>query len=382
MQRRFEYNWSRPHDAHVHGPIRRDQPATTTAEMDATIIEVAFHDNVAGRGASCAIPKGRDQIARSRVPGDARVLRQLGQSAARPTQLADAADQCARREQRQRRRSRSIGRPGQLTPASVQRRRRDRLFAFTRRAMATASTAARVVSGGGTTTATITGFDPTLPYYFKVVAVNAGGESKASEVVTALPSGGAKQVLIVNGFDRFDRDPGFPLHRRLHSATAFGRPRLAALQQQLRLRRAGAHGHSGREAGHSRRQHQQRGRHQRRGESHRLRHGDLDSRHRIDRRMTRSTPRSKRRSRSFINAGGNLFLSGSEIGWDLDPAEQRPHRSTRTRSRATTWRTMRERTPRPADAGGIFAGMSSFAFSNGSAFSSSTRRCTTSRTPT
>ena len=59
-----------------------------------------------------------------------------------------------------------------------------------------------LVNGGGTTTATLSGYDPTLPYYFKVVAVNAGGESVGSEVVSVLPSGGQKQVLIVNGFDR------------------------------------------------------------------------------------------------------------------------------------------------------------------------------------
>ncbi len=67
----------------------------------------------------------------------------------------------------------------------------------------------RAVAGVGTTTLTITGLDPTLPYYFKVAATNAGGESAGSEVVAALPSGGAKQVLIVNGFDRFDRTQNF-----------------------------------------------------------------------------------------------------------------------------------------------------------------------------
>ncbi len=41
-------------------------------------------------------------------------------------------------------------------------------------------------------------------YYFKVAAVNAGGESPASEVVAARPASGPK-VLIVNGFDRLDR---------------------------------------------------------------------------------------------------------------------------------------------------------------------------------
>ena len=42
-------------------------------------------------------------------------------------------------------------------------------------------------------------------YYFKVVAVNAGGEGRATEVVAALPNAGAKDILIVNGFDRLDR---------------------------------------------------------------------------------------------------------------------------------------------------------------------------------
>jgi hypothetical protein len=61
------------------------------------------------------------------------------------------------------------------------------------------------VAGGATTTVTLSGYDPAVPYFFKVVAVNAGGESRDSEVVSSLPSGGAKQVLIVNGFDRLDR---------------------------------------------------------------------------------------------------------------------------------------------------------------------------------
>lgn len=62
------------------------------------------------------------------------------------------------------------------------------------------------VAGGATTTFTMTGLDPDAgPYFFKVVAVNAGGESVDSEVVAAAPQVSAKKVLIVNGFDRLDR---------------------------------------------------------------------------------------------------------------------------------------------------------------------------------
>lgn len=61
------------------------------------------------------------------------------------------------------------------------------------------------VDDGGTSTVTLNGYDPGTPHYFKVVAVNEGGESMGSEVTAALPSGGVKQVLIVNGYDRNDR---------------------------------------------------------------------------------------------------------------------------------------------------------------------------------
>ena len=87
-----------------------------------------------------------------------------------------------------------------------------------------------------TTTATLNGLDPTVPYYFKVVAVNAGGESPASEVVAALPSGGAKQVLIVNGFDRLDRT--LESEAAVSAREQHGRSRAAAAEQLARLRRA------------------------------------------------------------------------------------------------------------------------------------------------
>ncbi len=63
------------------------------------------------------------------------------------------------------------------------------------------------VPGGGTTSFAVTGLDPAEgAYYFKVAAVNAGGEGVASEVAAAIPGDAeAGNVLIVNGFDRNDR---------------------------------------------------------------------------------------------------------------------------------------------------------------------------------
>ena len=71
---------------------------------------------------------------------------------------------------------------------------------------------------------------------------------------------------------------------------------------------------------------------------------------------------------SFINAGGNLFLSGSEIGWDLD--QQNNGRTFyETTLKANYVNDDANTNTATAVAAGIFAGMSSFVFSTGSSFS-------------
>ena len=64
------------------------------------------------------------------------------------------------------------------------------------------------VAGGTTESYTMTGLDSANgTHYFKVVSVNAGGESLGSKVVAAtpLPAAPVSKVLIVDGFDRIDR---------------------------------------------------------------------------------------------------------------------------------------------------------------------------------
>lgn len=63
------------------------------------------------------------------------------------------------------------------------------------------------VSVGNVTSFTITNLAPNIDYYFRITASNAGGESMPSEVVGCrAPSvSDAPRVLVVNGFDRFDR---------------------------------------------------------------------------------------------------------------------------------------------------------------------------------
>jgi hypothetical protein len=200
----FEHNWS-TRTTHTFTSGFGEIDLGSNAEMDATIIEVAFHDNIQD-GALLRDPKARDQIARSMLQGTLEYFDIHGGLDA-PTSLPTGPTNVSAV-------SNASGEvtinwaPGPSAPASVH---------------GAAATGFRIyasvdgygfdggtfVAGGGATSATLTGYDPLLPYYFRVVAVNAGGESKPSEVVTALPSGGAKQVLVVNGFDRFDRTQDF-----------------------------------------------------------------------------------------------------------------------------------------------------------------------------
>ncbi|GAB4324486.1 MAG: hypothetical protein Kow0059_20120 [Candidatus Sumerlaeia bacterium] len=56
------------------------------------------------------------------------------------------------------------------------------------------------------TTYTVTGLAPGESWYFRVAATNAGGESLPSDPVgVRLPAAGRTPVLVVNGFDRFGR---------------------------------------------------------------------------------------------------------------------------------------------------------------------------------
>ncbi len=72
---------------------------------------------------------------------------------------------------------------------------------------------------------------------------------------------------------------------------------------------------------------------------------------------------------NFINAGGNLFLSGAEIAWDLDSQNngrsfyQNTLGASYVNDDANTYTTT-------ANASGIFNGMSNFDFSNGATFNS------------
>jgi hypothetical protein len=221
-----------------------------------------------------------------------------------------------------------------------------------------------LVNGGGTTSATLSGYDPDIPYYFRVVAVNAGGESKPSEVMAVLPSGGSKQVLIVNGFDRFDRTEDF---RYAYLGGAVDRvwPRynnsfdyVVQVESAIQSAQPGVHvASTSNEA----------------VISGAVKLTDYDSVVWIlgEESTADDTFNATEQTKveQFIAAGGNLFVTGAEIGWDLDAQNNgRSFYETTLKGNyvaddAGTYKAV------PA-AGGIFAGLSTLTFSNGAQFSS------------
>ena len=170
-----------------------------------------------------------------------------------------------------------------------------------------------LVDGVTNTSLDLKDLDPDTMYYFKVVAVNAGGESVGSPVVAALPSGSVTKVLVVNGFDRLDRtlnvrefsQPGLVDRVRPQNSNSFDYSvqvgdALAAWSTDIRVDSA-------------------------QNESV----ADLDvsifdydavvwilgEESSAD---DTFSPSEQTLVNAYLLSGGNLFVSGSEIGWDLD----------------------------------------------------------------
>jgi N-acetylmuramoyl-L-alanine amidase len=169
------------------------------------------------------------------------------------------------------------------------------------------------VAGGSTATATLTGYDADVPHYFKIVAVNAGGESLGSEVVSTLPGGGLKQVLIVNGFDRIDRnlDPKqaglSPPVDRVRPRESNSRDYVVQVASAIHSAAPGVHVDS--------------------ASNEAILSGavNLADYHSVvwilgEESTADDTFNASEQTKveQFIAGGGNLFLSGAEIAWDLD----------------------------------------------------------------
>jgi len=279
-------------------------------EFDATIVEVAFHDNKLDTELM-RDPQVRDALARATYQGLLTYFRAVDYNATPATRLP-AVVTGVRVE------SNAAGSATvSWTPPAANSYLGDaatgyRVYASTNGYGFDGGTPA---TGGTTTSATLKNLDPKTPYYVKIVAVNEGGESPASEVVAVLPSGGPKQILVVNGFDRLDRtmDPKQPIGRGGNTVDRV-RPRQSnshdyAVQVATAIEAAAP------------------GTHLESTSNEAVIGGavDLTKYHTVvwilgeesTKDHTFDTTEQTQVER-FIAGGGNLFVSGAEIGWDLD----------------------------------------------------------------
>ena len=278
-------------------------------EFDATIVETGFHDNTQD-AQMLRDPRVRDAIAKATYQGVVDYFNSVDGGAtlnldapARVTELtaeSTAAGAVTLSWQPGAANSFAGGAPtGYMVFASTDGYRFD---------------GGTHVAGGGTTTTTLTGLDPVETYYFKIVAENAAGFAHGSEVVAAKPSGAAEKVLIVNGFDRIDRNlvteepfPSGGLADRV-------RPRNAnsfdySVQVASALKDAGSTAEVSTAANED------------------IASGDVDLSDYdavfwiLGEESTNNdtfNAQEQAEVQQYLSAGGKLFLSGAEIGWDLD----------------------------------------------------------------
>jgi hypothetical protein len=166
-------------------------------EMDATILEVAFHDSV-DDARLMRDPKARSAVAKASVHA---VIKYMNRFAAVPLAFPPEAPANVRTRGAvdgsiTLQWSAPVSTGGSGAPAGYIIYRSSDGYGF-----------GNPITVGNMTRHTVTGLAPGVDHYFRISAVNAGGESLPSEVVgcrTAMASN-AGRVLIVNGFDRFDR---------------------------------------------------------------------------------------------------------------------------------------------------------------------------------
>jgi Fibronectin type III domain len=177
------------------------------------------------------------------------------------------------------------------------------------------------VIGGANTTVSINGLSANETTYFRVAAKNAGGESLQSEPVAVYASASRQgAVLIVNGFDRIDRhmSPSQYIPSGLGGASGGGGTTSRVHPRRINagdyvVQHAEAIGANGFPLVSCSNEAVQNG------------SIDLDDYRAVfwilgEEATVDDTFNAQERSlvTSYLNQGGNFFLSGAEIGWDLD----------------------------------------------------------------
>ena len=355
----FEHNWDDNGSSTTYGSSFGEiDNNRTNGEFDATIIETGYHDNTQD-AEMLRDPRVRDAIARATYQGLVKYFNSVDSGATSLVMLPGKPTSVY---------AESAG-AGSVkvswTPPAVNSYNGDGATGY----MIYGSTngygfdGGTYVAGGATSSFTFTGLDISEDaYYFKVAAVNEGGESPSSEVVAAFPNAGDKDILIVNGFDRNDR-PLNPAAQGLSPQVDRVRPRQSnsfdyAVQVASSIEANAPHlvvDTTSNEA---------------------LIAGDVDlSDYKAvvwilgEESSLDDTFNATEQTlvTNYLAGGGKLMVSGAEIGWDLDNLNN--GRSFYNNQLKADYVSDDAGTYNVQAAGGsIFAGLPSFSFDDGSLF--------------
>ncbi|TWT48836.1 AmiA-like protein [Botrimarina hoheduenensis] len=309
----FEHNWQNRtsltfQTTFNYGEINN---SVINNEFDATIVETGFHDNTLD-AQMLRDPRVRDAIARATYQGIVDYFVQVDGGA---TANIDAPPKVASLN------AESTA-PGEVTlkwvatPANAYSGGTPTGYTIYASTNGYGFDGGTFVAGGALNTHTLTGLDPAQTYYFKIVANNAGGQSVGSEVVAAKPSADTAKILIVNGFDRLERSL-VPKESFTGSATLTAdrvRPRFAnsmdyAVQIGDALAAAGARAAVSTASNEGL-------------QSGAVALAEYDAVFWIAGEESTADETFNALEQNLMTAylaqGGKLFVSGSEIGWDLE----------------------------------------------------------------
>ena len=288
-------------------------------EFDATIIEVAFHDD-ASDAQLMRDPKVRNWVARASYQA---VLRFMNEFDAAPLTFIPEPPvnvrALATAEGVRVSWSPPIAQGGSGTPTGYVVYQSTDGYGFGNPI---------TVSGSGTVSLLVTNLDVDTDYYFRVAAVNAGGESLPSETVGCRRAANplSSRILFVNGFTRFDRTLNLRQSPYAQQYKPPGHDNNSGVIDRVMARRANAfdyvvdHGKAIRASsamGFDSCQLQAATNGLVPLTDYSIVVWACGNQSTADRTFN---PLAQARVSAFLAAGGHLFVSGSEIAWDLDRA--------------------------------------------------------------
>ncbi|MFM9025050.1 MAG: autotransporter-associated beta strand repeat-containing protein [Planctomycetaceae bacterium] len=364
----FAHTWSTRTAYSLTGSYGEISNARAAGEFDATIIEVAFHDQTEDT-ALLRDPRVRDQIARSTYEGSLEHLIDFPGTTTAPADVTTPSVPV--RVQAVSAASGEVTiswQPGLSSSNGV-----DGVYGSPATAFRVFGSSdgrgfdgGTVVAGGASRSVTLRGLDPTRPYFFRVVAENAGGQSDVTEVVAATPTGNARQVLVVDGFDRLDSSRNFKQAYAFGGTTTervwsnFNNPRngvvpvVAAIQAARPGVWVDAASNEAVAAGAVNLS------------NYRAVVWILGNESTAGRTFDAAEQSAVE---AYVAAGGHLLVTGSEIGWDLD-AQNNGRTFLRSSLGASYVADSAGTFSVSAAAGALFAGVAQFTFSDGAVFSS------------